>query len=77
MVALGATGAFAILIVAKMSPRGIPVPSFALFGIGIFGVVLSIVSVVRRDRPTLLIIVAGVVALFILLFGGGELLFPH
>jgi hypothetical protein len=39
--------------------------------------VLGIVATLRRDLSWALTILGGLIAIFILFFGGGELLFPH
>jgi hypothetical protein len=74
--ALGIIAAFVVLFVLKATV-GFPLISFAVFGIGILGVILGVVATIRRDYSWSLIIVGGLVALFIIFWGGGELLFPH
>lgn len=74
--ALGIIAAFVGLFVLKVT-LGFPLISYAIFGIGILGVVIGIIATVRRDYSWSLIIVGGLVALFIIFWVGGELLFPH
>ena len=73
---LGVTLAFILLFVLKVGVA-FPLPSPLIFGVGVIGVVLSIWAVVRGDRSLVLIILAAVVAVFVLFFVGGELLFPR
>ncbi len=74
--ALGLIVAFAVLFVLKVT-IGFPLMSFAIFGVGIVGVILGIIAVVRRERSLVLMIVGGLVGAFILFWLGGELLAPH
>jgi len=78
---LGASGlglivAFAVLFQLKVA-SSIRMPSFAIFGIGIVGVVLGILATVRRDFSWALTVLGGLIAIFIVLFAGGELSLPH
>ena len=76
LAALGLLTAFALLFALKVTV-GFPLVSFAIFGIGILGVLVGVVAVIRRDVSWTLIVFGGLVAAFILFWTGGEILFPH
>lgn len=73
---LGVTLGFVVLFLLKAGVS-LPLPSPLIFGVGVIGVVLSVWAVVRGERSLVLMIVAAVVAAFVLFWIGGELLFPH
>jgi hypothetical protein len=73
---LGLIVAFAVLFLLKVA-LSIRLPSFAIFGIGIVAVAADVIATVRRDLSWTLTVFGGLIAIFILLFAGGELLFPH
>ncbi|TXN29897.1 hypothetical protein [Lacisediminihabitans profunda] len=73
---LGLILAFAALFVLK-STVGAPIPTFAIFALGIVGAVLGVVAVIRRDLSWVLIAIGSLVILFMVVWVGGELLFPH
>lgn len=67
---------FVAIFVIKITGR-IPVPSFAIFGEGFVGSILGLIALIRKDRSIALLISSAVIGLFIVLFVGAELLFPH
>lgn len=67
---------FALLFVLKVS-LPIPVPSFAIFGIGILGVILNVIALFRGERSIVFYVFGGLISFFVLFWVGGELLFPH
>jgi hypothetical protein len=73
---LGVTLGFVMLFLLRVG-AAFPLPSPLIFGAGVIGVVLSVWAVVRGERSLVLMIVAVVVAAFVLFWVGGELLFPH
>lgn len=72
----GITIGFVVLFVLKVL-LSLPVPSFLIFGIGIWGIALNVWAVIRKERGILFFVVGGLVAAFVLFWIGGELLFPH
>lgn len=59
---------FIILITIKMTVHGIPVPTFAIGFVGILGLILGIIAVIKKDRSlaTYLAILVGIVILVFL-----------
>ena len=76
---LALTLAFVLLFWLKVANLGVPVPlpSFALFAIGLVGLVLNIWAFVRGDRSWVLLLIGGLIGAFMLLWIFGELAFPH
>ena len=73
---LAATVIFVVLIGLKMNP-GIPVPSFAIFGIGFGAIAVNITAWVRKERSIVLFIVGGLIGFATIVWTIGELAFPH
>lgn len=69
--------AFAILFVLKTTSLPIPVPSPVIFAIGIAGLVLTVIALIKRDRAWLQLVIALPIGAFVIFWVGGELLFPH
>lgn len=67
---------FAGLFVLKATVS-IPVPSMVIFGVGIGGIIATIVALIRRERSVLFFALGGVIAVFLLFWLVGELVFPH
>lgn len=67
---------FAVLFVVKMT-FPLPIPSMAIFAIGIAGVVLCIVALFFKERSIVFYVVGGLISSFVIFLVGGELLFPH
>lgn len=59
---------FVILMAIKMTTHGIPIPSFAIASVGILGLILGIIAVIKKDRSiaTYLAILVGIVILVFL-----------
>ncbi len=76
---LGLTLAFALLFALKVANLQVPVPlpSFAIFGIGLLGLVLNLWAFILSDRSWVLLIFGGLIGSFMLLWIFGELAFPH
>jgi hypothetical protein len=76
---LGLTLAFAALFALKVANLQIwiPLPSFAIFGIGLVGFLLNLLAFIRGDRSWVLLIFGGLIGAFMLLWIFGELAFPH
>lgn len=70
------TLAFVGLFILKTTVS-LPMPSFLIFGIGIWGTALNVWAVIRKERSILFFVLAVIVTAFILFWIGGELLFPH
>jgi hypothetical protein len=73
---LSLSSAFALLFVLKVT-LSIPVPSFAIFGVGILGVILNVIALFRGERSIIFYVFGGLISSFVLFWVGGELLFPH
>lgn len=74
--AIGLEIAFLLLMAGKFSQIGLPLPSFGIFGLGIAGFVVAIISLVRKDRA-ITVWLALIVGLLSTLWTFGELLWPH
>ncbi len=68
--------AFAALFVLKVTVS-FPLPSPVIFAVGIAGVVMNIIAIVKRERAIVFFVMAGVIGAFVIFWVGGELLFPH
>jgi hypothetical protein len=76
LLGLATTVLFVALFVAKITLH-FALPSFAIFGIGFVGLGLNIGAVVRGERSFIVLAIGAFVGLFLLVFVGGEVLFPH
>jgi len=74
--AIGLEIAFLLLMVAKFSRLGLPLPSFGIFGLGIAGFIVAVIALFRKDRA-LTVWLALVIGLLPVLWTAGELLWPH
>ena len=72
----GLSLAFVVLFVLKVVVP-IPLPSMAIFAVGIAGVVLNVIALFRGERSILFYVLGGLISSFVLFWVGGELLFPH
>ncbi len=70
------TVGFALTFVLKVL-FPFPLPSPAIFTIGIAGVVLNVMALFRKERAVLFYVVGGLIGAFVIFWVGGELLFPH
>lgn len=68
--------AFALLFALKVI-FPIPIPSMIIFGVGIAGLILNIIAVIKKERALFFFIVGGLIGAFVIFWVGGELLFPH
>lgn len=74
--ALATTALFVALFVAKVILH-FALPSFAIFGIGFVGLGLNIWAVIKGERSFIVMALGACVGLFLVVFVGGEILFPH
>ncbi|BDU10713.1 hypothetical protein AINA4_06340 [Aurantimicrobium sp. INA4] len=72
----GLSLAFAVLFLLKVLAR-LPLPSMAIFAVGIAGVVLNVLALFRGERSILFYVLGGLISSFVLFWIGGEILFPH
>lgn len=68
--------AFIILIYLKMQ-YGIPVMSFAIAGLGLAGVIMCIVAMIRNKEISLLYFIPIFVGLLIIFWVSAEIVYPH
>lgn len=73
---LSVTLLFVALFVAKITIH-FALPSFVIFGVGFLGLALNIWAMMRGERSILFLAVGTFVGLFLIVFVGGEVLFPH
>ena len=73
---LATTVLFVAMFVAKITLH-FALPSFAIFGIGFVGLGLNLGAVIRGERSFFVLALGAFVGLFLVIFVGGELLFPH
>ena len=76
---LGLTVAFVALFALKVANLqvALPMPSFAIFGVGLVGLGFNLWAFIRGDRSWVLLIFGGLIGAFMLLWIFGELAFPH
>jgi hypothetical protein len=76
---LGLTAAFVLLFALKVANPGIalPLPTFAIFGVGLVGLALNIWVFFLKDRSWVLLIFGGLIGAFMVLWIFGEVAFPH
>jgi len=76
---LGLTLAFVTLFALKVANLqvALPMPSFAIFGVGLVGFGFNLWAFIRGDRSWVLLIFGGLIGAFMLLWIFGELAFPH
>jgi len=74
--AVGLGLAFILLMAGKMQSL-VPLPSMAIAALGLAGFVLALVARFKHNDRALLFFVPVVAGAVILLWIGGELLFPH
>jgi hypothetical protein len=73
---LATTVLFVALFLAKITLH-FALPSFAIFGVGFVGLGLNIGAVVKGERSFIVLALGAFVGLFLVVFVGGEVLFPH
>ena len=67
---------FIILIWTKIQ-YSIHVPTFAIAALGLIGLLLSIIAIFKHKERSVLVLLPVLVGLIILIWGIGELIFPH
>ena len=75
-VGLWLTLAFVALFVLKVAVS-IPVPSYAIFALGILGLIANVWAVARGERSLATLGFGGLVGLFAVIWILAEVLFPH
>ena len=76
--ALGLSIFFIILICLKMQNSiSLPLPTFAIAGIGLAGFTVAIIAIFRNKDKAILNFLPILVGLIIILWIAAELLFPH
>jgi hypothetical protein len=74
---LGLTLTFVLGFALKIANLRLPLPSFALFGVGLLGLALNIWAFLLKDRSLVLLVFGGLIGAFIVVWIFGELAFPH
>ena len=76
---LGLTLAFLLMLVLRIFNPGIPLPfpSFLIFGIGLFGLVINLWAFILGDRSWVLLLVGGLIDAFMVTWLVAEVIFPH
>ena len=67
---------FVLLFFAKVA-LPMPLPAPVIFGVGFVGIGMNSVALVKGERALGFLAIAVLVGAFILLWVGGEVLFPH
>ena len=75
-VGLWLTLAFVVLFVLKVG-ISFPLPSYAIFGLGVLGIIANIWAIVKGERSLATLLFGGLVGLFAIVWILAELLFPH
>lgn len=73
---LATTVLFVAIFVFKITFHFV-LPSFAIFGIGFVGLGFNLWAVIRGERSFFVLTLGTLVGLFLVVFVGGEVLFPH
>jgi hypothetical protein len=71
------TVAFAVLFLLATTVNVMFIPAFAIFALGIAGVILNIIAFIKKDFSWLGVIIGVLLGAFVIFWVGGELLFPH
>jgi multidrug transporter EmrE-like cation transporter len=79
---LGAWGfylllAFTVLFLLAAVANIVLMPAFAIFAIGIVGMVLNLIALFKRDFSWLGLIIGGLISAFVIFWVASELLLPH
>ena len=75
---LGAILLFGLIFLIRATAEiFLPIPSFLIFGIGILGLVLLVIDFLQGGRSLLVLIIGIPIAVFMLFWIVGEIVFPH
>ena len=75
---LGAILLFGLIFLIRATTEiFLPIPSFLIFGIGILGLVLLVIDFLQGGRSLLVLIIGIPIAVFMLFWIVGEIVFPH
>ena len=76
---LGLTATFAVIFVLKVANLSIPlpIPTFAIFGVGLLGLVLNLWAFILGDRSWVLLALGLAIDAFMVTWLVAEVIFPH
>ena len=76
---LGLTATFALTFILKVAnlPVPLPIPTFAIFGVGLLGLVLNLWAFILGDRSWVLLALGLAIDAFMVTWLVAEVIFPH